>query len=52
MPNHKTGIVTMWHFGKDSLTGYTDERFEILWKDGLKVFRIYSKEYRNKKVKI
>jgi hypothetical protein len=52
MPNHETWIVTMWHFGKDSLTGYTDERFEILWKDGLKVFRIYSKEYRNKKVKI
>jgi hypothetical protein len=47
-----TWIVTMWHFGHDSLTGYTGERFEISWKEGLKVFRIYSKGYRNKKVKM
>jgi hypothetical protein len=49
IPSHMTWIVTMWHFGQDSLTGYTGERFEISWKEGLKVFRIYSKEYRNKK---
>jgi hypothetical protein len=49
IPNHETWIITMWHFGQDSLTGYTGERFEISWKEGLKVFRIYSKEYRNKK---
>ena len=45
IPNHMTWIVTMWHFGQDSLIGYTGERFEISWKEDLKVFRIYSKEY-------
>ena len=49
LPNHMTWIVTMWHFGQDSFTEYTEERFEILWGDRLKLFRIYSKDYRNKK---
>jgi len=49
IPNHMTWIVTMWHFGRDSITEYIGERFEISWKEGLKVFRIYSKEYRHKK---
>jgi hypothetical protein len=49
IPNHMTWIVTMWHFGQDSLTEYTGERFEMSWEDGLKLFRIYSKDYRNKK---
>jgi hypothetical protein len=53
IPNHETWIITMWHFGQDSLTGYTGERFEISWKEeGLQIFRIYSKEYKNKKAKI
>ncbi len=43
IPNHMSWIVTMWHFGQDSLTEYTGERFEISWCDGLRVFRIYSK---------
>ena len=42
-------LVTMGHFGQDSRTDYTGERFEISWKDGLKLFRIYSKDYNNKK---
>ena len=49
IPNHMTWIVTMWHFGQDSLTEYTERRFEISWSDGLKLFRIYSKDYKNKK---
>lgn len=41
--------VTMWHFGRDSLTEYSGERFHITWEEGLKVFRIYSKGFKNKK---
>ena len=41
--------VTMWHFGRDSLTEYSGERFHITWEGGLKVFRIYSKGFKNKK---
>lgn len=41
--------VKMWHFGKDSLTGYSGEKFEIKWDDSLNVFHhIYSKGYSNK----
>ena len=42
----------MGHFDQDSLTGQTGKRFEISWKDALKVFRIFSKECRYKKIKI
>ena len=53
VPNHLSWIVTMWHFGRDSLTGYSGERFEITWEDGLQLFRVYSKEYKkNKTVRI
>jgi hypothetical protein len=38
IPSHMTWIVTMWHFGHDSLTGYTGERFDISWKYGLRLF--------------
>ena len=41
--------VKMWHFGKDSLAIYSDEKFDISWEDRLNVFHhIYSKEYGNK----
>jgi hypothetical protein len=49
IPNHMTWIVTMWYFGQDSLTEYTGERFEISWGDGLRLFRVYSKEYHQNK---
>ena len=46
-------IVKMWHFGKDSLTDYSREKFEITWEDSLNVFHhVYSKEYERKKRKI
>jgi hypothetical protein len=53
VPNHLSWIGTMWHFGRDSLTGYSGERFEITWEEGLQLFRVYSKEYKkNKTVRI
>ena len=44
--------IKMWHFGKDALTSYSGEKFEITWEDSLKLFNIYSKEYGNKKMKV
>jgi len=52
IPNHMLWTVKMWHFGKDALTGYSGEKFEITWEDSLKLFNIYSKEYCNKKMKV
>jgi hypothetical protein len=39
----------MWHFGQDSLTEYSGEKFEMSWKEDLDIFRIYSKEFENRK---
>jgi hypothetical protein len=49
IPNHLSWTVTMWHFGFDSLTEYSGQRFHISWGNALKVFRVYSKEFTNKK---
>ena len=36
----------MWHFGKDALTSYSGEKFDMRWVDSMNVFHhIYSKEY-------
>jgi len=44
--------VKMWHFGKDALTGYSGEKFDMSWEDSLNVFHhIYSKEY-GKRMKV
>lgn len=42
----------MWHFGKDALTSYSGEKFDMNWKDILNVHHIYSKEYEGKKMKV
>jgi hypothetical protein len=45
IPNHNSWIVTMWHFGTDSLSEYAGERFEMTWEDGEHaLFRTYSKD--------
>jgi hypothetical protein len=43
IPSHMPWIVTMWHFGQDSLTEYSGEKFEISWKEGLEIFRIFKR---------
>ena len=53
IPNHMSWTAKMWHFGQDTLTGYSGEKFKITWEDSLNVFHhIYSKEYGNKKMKM
>jgi hypothetical protein len=32
IPNHMSWTVKMWHFGKDSLIGYSGEKFEMKWE--------------------
>jgi hypothetical protein len=47
IPNHNSWIVTMWHFGTDSLSEYTGEKFEMTWEDGEHaLLRIYSKDMK------
>jgi hypothetical protein len=47
LPNHNSWIVTMWHFGTDSLNEYTGEKFEMTWENGEHaLLRIYSKDMK------
>jgi hypothetical protein len=48
IPNHNSWIVTMWHFGIDSLSEYAGEKFEMTWEDGEHaLLRIYSKDMKD-----
>jgi len=48
IPDHDSWIVTMWHFGTDSLSEYTGEKFERTWEDGEHaLLRIYSKDMKD-----
>lgn len=49
VPSCMSWIATMWHFGRDSLTTYNGEMFDISWGDALGLFRVYSKEIAKKK---
>lgn len=53
IPSHMSWIVKMWHFGQDTLTNYSGDKFDIIWEDSLKILHIYSKQYQNsRKIKI
>jgi len=46
--NHNSWIVTMWHFGTDSLSEYAGQKFEMTWEDGEHaLLRIYSKDMKD-----
>jgi hypothetical protein len=40
IPTHNDWIVTLWHFGTDSLVRYAGEKFEVTWEE-----RMYWLEY-------
>jgi hypothetical protein len=53
IPHYDKWTVKMWHFGADSSTGYTREKFEITYgvaQDALT--RIYSKQMKDNKIRI
>jgi hypothetical protein len=53
VPPHSTWIVTIWHFGADSLTGYSGQRFEVTWETGKNsLIRVYSKGMKELGTKI
>jgi hypothetical protein len=50
IPDHSSWIITMWHFGKDSLDEYTGKEFEMTWKDAENaLIRIYTKDLKDGK---
>jgi len=48
VPEHLGWITTMWHFGVDSVTEYTGEKFSCTWEVGqYALCRAYTKDFRN-----
>jgi hypothetical protein len=53
IPHYKTWIVTMWHFGADSMLQCSAEKFSITFKDGRDVLlRVYTKQRERKDTRI
>ena len=53
VPNHRSWIVTMWHFGADSLIEYTGDKFSVTWGTGQHALvRVYTKIMNDKKTRI
>jgi hypothetical protein len=49
VPDHGSWIVTMWHFGVDSLTEYTSDKFCVTWEAGENILiRAYTKDMKEK----
>ena len=53
IPSYKDWIVTMWHFGSDSLVEYSGEKFSMKWKTAEKIMvQAYTKVFKNNKCRI
>ena len=49
VPDHGSWIVTMWHFGGDSITEYTSDKFCVTWNVGENALvRAYTKDMKEK----
>jgi hypothetical protein len=53
IPAHNNWIVTLWHFGTDSLVRYAGEKFEVTWEVAENVLvRVYTKDLKEKGTRI
>jgi hypothetical protein len=53
IPKHNNWIVTLWHFGTDSLVRYAGEKFELTWEVAENVLvRVYTKDLKEKGTRI
>jgi hypothetical protein len=53
IPAHNSWIVTLWHFGTDSMIRYAGEKFEVTWEAAENVLvRVYTKDLNEKGTRI
>ena len=53
IPAYSNWIVTLWHFGTDSLVRYAGEKFEVTWEVAENVLvRVYTKDLNEKGTRI
>ena len=53
IPRYTKWIVTMWHFGVDTVTEYTGRDFEVTFEEGISdLYRVYIKRMKDGKNKV
>lgn len=53
VPDHKSWIVTMWHFGADSITEHSGRDFHVCWELAESaLIRVYTKDMEDSKRRI
>src|SRR5215467_9254182 len=53
IPRYTKWIVTMWHFGVDTIQEYTRKEFEVTFGDGISdLYRVYTKRMKDGRTKV
>ena len=53
IPRYTKWIVTMWHFGVDTIQEYTGKEFEVTFGDGISdLYRVYTKRMKDGRIKV
>lgn len=53
IPRYTGWIVTMWHFGVDTITEFTGKEFEVTFGDGISdLYRVYTKRMKDGRNKV
>jgi hypothetical protein len=53
IPRYTTWVVTMWHFGVDTIQEYTGKEFEVTFGDGISdLYRVYTKRMTDGRIKV
>jgi hypothetical protein len=53
IPRYTEWIVTMWHFGVDTIREYTRKEFEVTFGDGISdLYRVYTKRMKDCRIKV
>lgn len=48
---YRDWVITMWHFGRDSLTECTGKMYNVTWQVGMNTFHAYAKKFAGAKVR-
>ena len=53
IPRYTTWVVTMWHFGVDTIQEYAGKEFEVTFGDGISdLYRVYTKRMTDGRIKV
>ncbi|MGC1931322.1 MAG: hypothetical protein WA667_20315 [Candidatus Nitrosopolaris sp.] len=53
IPRYTKWIVTLWHFGVDTVGEYTGKEFEVTFGDGISdLYRVYTKRMKDGRIRV